>query len=187
MGARVYWWFKALVFALLAWNTAVFVHAGTWSEGVDSVAWLVLLALFELETGGRPGLQRGAAVIRGVRLAAACAIPVAAAGYVLDREWLDAINSILWIAVVALLETQLRLPAAATRYRPWLIAAAVGLYGGLASIALAWLWQADWFSAYDAALWLLAFATIEINVIQIVRRWPAAARSTASRTQWNSS
>lgn len=181
MGGRAYWWFKAVVFALLAWNTAVFVHSGTLSEGLDSVAWLVLLALFELETGGGPGLQRAAPVIRGVRLAAATAIPVAAAGYIVDQEWLDAINSILWIAVVAVLESQLRFPAAATRYRPWMTAAAVGLYGGLASIALAWLWQADWFSAYDAALWLLAFATIEINVIQVVRRWPAAPRAVASR------
>jgi len=181
MGARAYWWFKAAVFALLAWNTAVYVHSGTLSEGVDSLAWLILLALFELETGGGTGRRRGAAVIRGVRLAAATAIPVAAAGYVVDREWLDAINSILWIAVVALLETQLRFPDAATRHRPWIIAAAVGLYSGLASVALAWLWQADWFSAYDAALWLLAFATIEINVIQVVRRWPGVARAAASR------
>lgn len=181
MGARGFFWFKAVVFALLAWNSAVFVYSGTLSEGVDSLAWLILLALFELETGGGAGLQRGAPIIRGVRLAAATAIPVAAAGYIVDREWLDAINSILWIAVVALLETQLRFPDAATRYRPWMTAAAAGLYSGLASVALAWLWQADWFSAYDAALWLLAFATIEINVIQVVRRWPAAARAAASR------
>ena len=181
MGARGYSWFKAVIFALLAWNTAVFVHSGTFSEGVDSLAWLVLLALFELETGGGPAPRRRAAVIRGVRLAAATAIPVAAAGYLLDREWLDAINSVLWILVVALLETQLRFPAAAMRYRPWMTAAAVGLYSGLASVALAWLWQADWFSAYDAALWLLAFATIEINVLQGLRRWPGPARAAASR------
>jgi hypothetical protein len=181
MGARGYSWFKALIFALLAWNTAVFVHSGTLSEGVDSVAWLVLLALFELETGGRPAPQRRAAVMRGVRLAAATAIPVAAAGYALEGEWLDAINSVIWIAVVALLETQLRFPAAAARYRPWMTAAAAALYCGLASVALAWLWQADWFSAYDAALWLLAFGTIEINVLQIMRRWPGTARTAPSR------
>ena len=99
MGVRAYSWFKALVFALLAWNTAVFVHSGTLSEGIDSVAWLALLALFELETGGAPALQRRTTIIRGVRLAAATAIPVAAAGYVLEGEWLDAINSVLWIAV----------------------------------------------------------------------------------------
>ena len=141
----------------------------------------MLLALFELETGGGPAPPRRAAVIRGVRLAAATAIPVAATNYFLDREWLDAINSVLWILVVALLETQLRFPAAAARYRAWMTATAAGLYCGLASVALAWLWQADWFSAYDAMLWLLAFVTIEINVLQVLRRWPGAARAAASR------
>lgn len=181
MGVRAYSWFKALLFALLAWNTAVFVHSGTLSDGIDSVAWLALLALFELETGGALALQQRATIIRGVRLAAATAIPVAAAGYVLEGEWLDAINSVLWIAVVALLETQLRFPAAAARYRPWMTAVAAGLYCGLASVALAWLWQQDWFSAYDAMLWLLAFVAIEINVLQALRRWPGTVRTAASR------
>jgi hypothetical protein len=44
-------WFKAAVFALLALNTGIFLRSGTFSEGLDSIAWLTLLALFELETG----------------------------------------------------------------------------------------------------------------------------------------
>ena len=181
MGARGYLWFKALVFALLAWNTVVYVYSGTLSEGIDSVAWLVLLALFELETGtGAP--RKRVAVIHGARIVAATAIPVAAIGYFLEREWLDAVNSVLWIAVVVLLETQIRFPAAATRYRLWMSAAAAGLYCGLASVALAWLWQAEWFGAYDAALWLLAFVAIEINVLQVLRRWPDTVRSAAPGT-----
>jgi hypothetical protein len=34
---------------------------------------------------------------------------------------------------------------------------------------LAWLWQGDWFDAYDAALWLVAFAMIELNVLGFTR------------------
>lgn len=181
MGARGYLGFKAAVFALLAWNTAVYAYTGTVSEGIDSVAWLVLLALFELETGaGTP--RRWDAVIRGTRIAAAAAIPVAAVGYFLDREWLDAINSTLWILVVVILELQVRFPAAAAGYRALGGMALAVLYSGLGTVAAVWLWREDWFSAYDAMLWLLAFVTIEINVLQALRRWPGAVPTAASRT-----
>ena len=180
---RAYSWFKAAVFGLLAWNTAVFVHSGTLAEGVDSVAWLLLLALFELETGGASLPRRSSAVIHGARLVAAVAIPVAAVGYVLDREWLDAINATVWIAVVLMLEFQVRFPRFAARYRAVVVAVATGLYSSLGWVALVWLWRSEWFSAYDALLWLVAFATIEINVLQAVRRWPAAERAVLARTE----
>jgi hypothetical protein len=32
----------------------------------------------------------------------------------------------------------------------------------------AWLWRGDWFYAYDAALWLTAFATLEIDVLGFI-------------------
>lgn len=181
MGARGYLWLKAAIFALLAWNTTVYVYTGTISEGIDSVAWLVLLALFELETGvGAP--RRWAALIHGVRVAAAAAIPVAAIGYFLDREWLDTINSTLWILVVVILELQVRFPVTAAGYRALSGTALAALYTGLGAVAAVWLWNEDWFSAYDAMLWLLAFVTIEINVLQVLRSSPGAARTAASRT-----
>jgi hypothetical protein len=165
---------------LLTWNATVFVSRGTFSEGLDSVAWLVLLALFELETrtAAAPGKQ--AVFIRAARLVAAMAIPVAAVGYFLDREWLDALNSALWIAVVVILEFQVRFQAAALRYRALSTAVATGIYSGLAVVALIWLWRTEWFSAYDALLWLLAFVTIEINVLQALQRRRATARSAKS-------
>lgn len=180
---RVYFWFKAMVFGLLAWNMAVFIHSGTLAEGVDSVAWLILLALFELETGGVSLPRRRSALIHGARLLAAVAIPVAAVGYVLDEEWLDAINAALWIAVVLMLEFQVRFPRFAARHRAAVVAVATGLYSSLGWVALAWLWRSEWFSAYDAVLWLVAFVTIEVNVLQAVRRWPAADRAALARTQ----
>jgi len=166
--ARAYSWFKTALFVLLAWNTGLFVYSGTFSEGLDSIAWLVLLALFELETGAAAPAKQ-TTVIHAARFVAAIAIPVAAVGYFLDREWLDAINSVLWIAVVAVLEFQVRFRSAAARYRALSALVATGLYAGLGAVALIWLWRTDWFSAYDALLWLLAFVTIEINVLQVLR------------------
>jgi hypothetical protein len=171
-----YPWFKAAVFGLLAANGAFYVFTGTASEGLDSAAWLTLLLAFELETGfgGRFAAGRLAAALRAVRLIAAAAIFTAGVGYVLNREWLDAANIGLWIAVVALLESEVRYPALAAAQRARFTAAVATLYCGLAILVLVWLWQGDWFDAYDAALWLVAFATIELNVVGFGRG--AAAR-----------
>jgi len=175
--------FKAIVFALLALNAAVYLVTGTASEGIDSVAWLLLLVLFELETSAGPLSPNTAGMVHGARLLAGAAIPVAAIGYALNREWLDAINAALWIGVVVLLEFQVRFRQSALRFRLLFFTLAAALYAGLVSVAVVWLWRADWFSAYDACLWLLAFATIEFNVVQSLRRLPATIRNAAFRAE----
>jgi len=167
-----YPWFKAGVFALLACNAAIYLVSGTPSESLDAAAWLALLASFELETGfgGRFGTGRAVAALHATRLAAAAALIAALAGYVHDKAWLDAANVGLWIAVVAQLEFAVRRPAAVMRHRAWFAAAAATLYSGLGAVVLAWLWQGDWFDAYDAGLWLIAFAAIELDMLQFTRR-----------------
>lgn len=166
---RWYPWFKAALFGLLAWNTTIYLVSGTISEALDSLAWLTLLAGFELETGfgGRFAEGRVAAVLRGVRLAAAAALVAAGIGYVRDSEWLDAANIGMWTGVVALLEFEVRYPAAVATHRTQFMAAAATLYSGLVALVFAWMWRGEWFDAYDAMLWLVAFLTIEINVLRI--------------------
>src|SRR5215813_2856008 len=112
-------WMKGAVFALLACNTAIYVASGTISETLDSAAWLTLLVLFELETdfGERIGQGWAAVAIRSARFAAAAAVVAAAIGYAREKEWLDAANSGLWIAIVVLLEFQVRYTRAASRHR----------------------------------------------------------------------
>lgn len=168
--------FKALIFVLLACNAAVFSFTGTFGEALDTAAWLVLLILFELETGHAERLRRKRVVtaVHSIRLAAAAAIGAAAIGYVYEKAWLDAINSGLWIAVVILLEFEIRFFQAVERHRAWFTVVAATLYSGLAALVLAWTWRKAWFEAYDALLWLVAFATLEINVLQIFRKAGAA-------------
>ena len=167
-----YLWFKAAVFALLALNTAIFLISGTLSAGLDSIAWLTLLALFELETGVGQRLRARPAIaaVHGLRLAALAAVGAAAAGFLLNKEWLDAANSGLWIAVVALLELEVRRPATVAVHRARLMATLVTLYSGLGALVLVWLWRGEWFDAYDAGLWLVAFVTIEVNVLETAPR-----------------
>ena len=169
--ARAYSWFKATVFALLAWNTAVFLFTGTLGDALDATAWLVLLVLFELETGfGERALTEGAkTAVHWARIAAAAAVIAAAIGYVHEREWPDAVNSALWIAVVGLLEIEVRHPGAVARHRAQFATAAATLYAGLGALVLIWWWRGEWFDAYDAALWLIALATVEINVLRYSR------------------
>jgi len=165
-------WFKAAVFALLVCNTTILLSAGTASEALDAAAWLVLLASFELETGygGRFRAGRKAAILRGARLVAAAAIAVAAIGYVRGEEWLDAINLGLWIGVVVLLEFEVRRPDAVAAHRARVTAVATLLYCGLGVPVLVWAGRGEWFDAYDALLWLVAFAAIEIDLFKFARQ-----------------
>ncbi len=114
--------------------------------------------------------RRAMAVIRGLRLVAAAAVGAAAIGYAWQTEWLDAVNTMLWIAVVVLLESEVRNPDAVARHPTWFKATAAVLYAGLGALVLVWAWRDAWFDAYDALLWLAAFAMIEMDVLQLSRR-----------------
>lgn len=166
-----YAWLKRAVFALLVLNAGLYLASGTFIEGLDSIAWLALLALFQLETGYGEVLRARFAItaVHGMRFTALAAIGTAAAGFLYNHEWLDAANSGLWIAVVVLLEAEIRDPAAVAKHRARFMAALATLYAGLGAAAIAWAWRGDWFDAYDATLWLVAFATIEMNILEAAR------------------
>lgn len=165
-------WFKAALFALLAGNAVIYATSGTLAEALDSIAWLVLLVLYELETDFGLGARGGwaAGIVRGVRLAAAAAVVAAAAGYAREGQWLDAINAGLWIAVVVIFEWQVRYPAAAARQRTAFMAAVCLLYTGLGMLVAVWVWRREWSDAYDALLWLAALVVIEMNILREVGR-----------------
>jgi len=159
---------KVAVFALLVCNTAYYLFGGTWTEALDAVAWFTLLTLFALETGFDVRSRSVMAANRGVRLAAATAIGAAAIGYAWRNEWLDTVNTALWIAVVVLLEFEVRFPGAVAR-RTWIAGTAAVLYAGLGALVPTWAWRGEWFDAYDAVLWLAAFAMIELDILRTSR------------------
>ena len=156
------------LFALLAGNTAYYLFAGPLSKGLDAAAWLALLALFALETGLVGNIRAGGAAVavRGARLVAATAVCAAGIFYVVEGDWLDVLNTGLWIAIVVMLEFEVRRPLAVARHRAWFAATAAMLYTGLAMLVVAWMWRGEWFDAYDALLWLMAFALIEMDVLK---------------------
>lgn len=161
-----------VLLALLACNTLYYLFGGRVSEALDSLAWYVLLLLFLLETARGTRLQSPAklALVHGLRMLATLAIGVSAVLYVMEKEWLDAINLLLWIAVVALLESELRFPALFAAYHRAFAAAAALLYGGLALLVLIWLTRREWMDAWDAASWLAAFALVELKLLALEKQ-----------------
>lgn len=163
--------FKWGVYALLALNVGLYGVHGTPTEQVDTAAWVLLLLLFEWETGGWGISRRARLAAHGLRLLASLAVTASCVAYALQREWLDFANAATWLAVVVALELEVRVPPARRRFHRMRAATTLGLYVALASFLLAWLLigleeggTAAWLDAWDAALWLLAFAAIELNV-----------------------
>ena len=159
--------FKPVLYVLLAGNAVYFSFAGTLSKALDACAWLLLLALYEAELQSWTARvsARRRTVLRAARLAAGAGVIAATVGYVFENNALDALNSALWIAVVILLETEVRWPQVVEGSRVAFSAIAVALYGGLAALVVVWASRSEWIDAYDALLWLVAFATIELNVL----------------------
>lgn len=163
------------IVSLLAINAAVYAYSGRASEGLDALAWFALLVLFAIETRCPQWTRfpRNAVALDLLRLIAASAILWAAISFVREQEWLDALNAWLWIGVVAVLELEVRAPAWITRHRRLAIAVSAALYGALAVVAAAWFVQGEWFDGYDAALWITAFALLELDLLRRIAKMPA--------------
>lgn len=171
VAGRTFTVFKWVVYALLASNVALFGLHGSINEQVDTAAWLVLLLLFEWETGPWSMARRAQLAAHGLRLVASVGVAAACAGYAFAGEWLDFTNAVTWLAVVASLELEVRIPAHWTRSHRLRHAVTLVLYLALAGFVAAWLvigvdegGAAAWLDAWDGMLWLLAFVAIELNV-----------------------
>ncbi|HYC47610.1 MAG TPA: hypothetical protein VED01_19210 [Burkholderiales bacterium] len=157
---------KAALFLLLAVNTAYFGYSGSASKFTDAAAWLVLLALFQAETEfpRRMRNPRTLAIVRALRLVAGGGVFAAMIGYVFEENALDAVNTVLWIAVVVLLEIELRFASVVNRARRTYHGLLATIYAGLAVLVVLWALRGMWIDAYDAVLWLAAFVMIELAI-----------------------
>lgn len=160
--------FKLAIVFLLLVNFLVYAIADTWIKGLDALVWLALLILYELEANKvaeslEPGLGR-------LRTILVILVPLVFLGYMKNKEWLDVVNSLFWFALIALLESEIRWPETVFEYRNIYWLATIIVLGGLAVMVLVWLWRSAWLDAYDAALWLVAFSTIEVDIFKIFQR-----------------
>jgi hypothetical protein len=104
--------------------------------------------------------------VHATRFLASVGVVAATIGYVFEDDALDSVNAVLWILIVILLDAEIRWPALVARRRVAFNTIAAALFGGLALLVVLWAAFGMWLDAYDAVLWLVAFGTIEIDLMK---------------------
>jgi len=166
---------KYALYALLAFNVYLFVAVeGSLYEALDSFGWLMLLGVFEwesthLEEPVWPARER--ALLLATNLVAYAIILSAWWGYISTGEVLDATNATLWLGVAGMLAHDVYATGNSGR-REWRLRNSIKalLYGALFAVALVWGITGDWLDFYDAALWLLCFFMVELNIFRFETR-----------------
>ena len=171
---RVLTVFKYTVYALLVANVFAFLYTANLTgtgdhKAVDQVGWLLMLGVFEYETRRAGG---GALVFRPVPLAiefVGYGLALYAWGrYASGREWLDFGNASVWLLIAAMIWLDLLRPVHAGSHG-FRVRAAVKalLYAATFACAIAWGVRGEALDFWDAALWILCFFGIELNILRI--------------------
>lgn len=164
------------VYLLLAGNVAAMLLWRSAAEMLDSLGWLLLVAVMEYETRiPRRWRHRWLPTYFALllRLLGYGLVLQAWALFRHQSMWLDLANATLWLLVCAALEYDVHLHEhLSRREQAFRHAIKFTLYGLLAGCAALWGLRGDWLGFYDALLWLLAFFAIELNVFGITH--PAA-------------
>ena len=160
--------YKLTVLALLTLNTALFALIDTWAGAADSVVWLLLLVSYELETY-KTELPFSTQTMLLIRKGLIAVLPLVFIGYLLEAEVLDAFNALLWFALIGLLELEAIKPGWIANNQQTYWAATIFVFIGLIALVGIWVALAAWLDAYDAALWIIAFAIIEVDIFRVMQ------------------
>lgn len=170
MASSLHWFqaFKAVVYAALLANVGVFMwDADDWlaPKAIDQIGWVIILAVFEWETGR---LRRGQALTR----ISAPALLAELAGYgcaayalqhhVVTGNAVEVANSIAWLAISALIWVDLFRPAGARGPTRTLLR--LSLFAVTLACAMWWAGTGSWLDFWDAVIWIICFFVIELNI-----------------------
>ncbi len=166
---------KWFIYGLLFVNMTLFFSNQTIEEGLDSLSWLIILLLLEWETTqlDKDNLYQLEKYL--VRIARAVAYIVViyttcAYGtqeYIKENGSLDLFNASIWLFVIALIEYQILFRNSFEKiFGTFISVLKTSLYGALFIIAILWQMDGEWLDFYDAALWIVCFFFVEINIIQ---------------------
>lgn len=160
---------KLLILTLLTVNMIVYAVIDTLTTAIDAATWLVLLLIYEWEANGN-GLPVAESTMKKVRTGLIAVIVSVFFSYLDDSEWLDVGNSLLWFALIAVMELEVRRPGIVMKHANlfWLLT--LTIFAGLIGTAGIWLWQQAWLDAYDALLWIVAFGFIEVDLFDFLKR-----------------
>lgn len=156
---------KLLIVGLLTLNAVFYAVFDSLTSTVDAVTWLVLLVLYELETNGITFSRA-----KYLRDALIAVIVWVFFSYWHDSEWLDVSNSLLWFALIALMELEVRKPHWVLQHSNLYWLATIAVFSGLLAMGGIWLWRQAWLDAYDAILWIIAFGFIEVDILHLLKR-----------------
>lgn len=160
---------KLLILALLCLNAFLYAIFDSLSTGIDAMTWLILLVIYELETNSTT-LSIAAKTSNKIRTVLIAVIIGVFFSYLSESRWLDVCNSLLWFALIALMEVEVRHPDIILRHATlsWMLT--VGIFAGLLGMAGLWLYDRAWLDAYDALLWIAAFGLIEVDIFHFLKR-----------------
>ena len=165
---------KLLILVLLSINAVTYAVVDTPTTAIDAGSWLILLVIYELESSGET-LPLSEPVQEKIRSGLIAVIVLVFFSYWHDSEWLDVCNALLWFALIAVMELEVRRPTLVLKYANlfWLLT--ISIFSGLIAMAGIWLWQQAWLDAYDALLWIAAFGMIEVDLFHFLKRRQAAS------------
>jgi len=173
--AKAYPYFKWSVYFLLFINMILFFKTRTIVEGIESLAWLILLIMFEWETAqlNKPYISVHKNRMIFVLTIIAYIFIIYSAYYYMIPEYikkngkLDMYNTITWLLVVILIEYDVYFPGKYYRLE-WIIRNILKkiLYCILFIVAVLWLINGEFFNFYDAFLWIICFFFIELNILR---------------------
>lgn len=163
---------KLMILALLTLNALIYVLVDTLTSSLDAITWLILLVLYELEAND-VSLPLSESSLQKIRNGLISMIVFVFFSYLLEGEWLDVLNTLLWFALVVMLEMEVRRPEWVTQHSRCMWLSTVAIFLGLIGVAGFWCWQGAWLDAYDAFLWIAAFGFIEVDLFQLLQRTQA--------------
>ena len=160
---------KLLILALLCINALMYAALDSLNRGIDAVTWLILLVTYELETNSAT-FSVSAGTLDKIRTILIAIIIGVFFSYLNESRWLDVCNSLLWFALIAIMEVEVRRPDIVFKYATLCWVLTVSIFIGLISMAALWLHDRAWLDAYDALLWITAFGLIEVDIFHFLKR-----------------
>lgn len=163
--------FKALVYAAVLANVGAFMWAADdllAPKAIDQIGWVIILGVFEWETGrltsGAPLTRISMPALAFELTGYACAL-YALAHYVAIRDPVEIANAVAWLAISALIWVDLFRPDGVRGLGRSLLRGL--LYAVALACALWWGITGAWLDFVDAAIWIICFFVIELNIFGV--------------------
>ena len=157
--------FKLVLLFLLSLDVLFYAFWGTLPHFLETLSWLLLLIIYELETlNVKPIVDNIMSIIRNslIAIIAWCGLM-----YALDQTWLDVANFALWFVMIIVFELNMRGPESLKQYQQHYELISYSVLGGLIIVAGIWLFSSAWLDAFDAIIWLITLAVIDLDVFKL--------------------